>query len=142
MTTKTKEKLTYSEKMDRLREKVEKFTEDHDDDTRAEMMQRIRGYSDRNVALILAQDPEALDVRGYAEWDKAERVVAHGQHGIQILAPAGAKQGEKQEDGSETGGRKFFRIAYVFDYAQTEPRSEHLSKECCRLMPWSTYRPA
>lgn len=138
-TTKTrrssKPKESYSEKMARLREKVERFSEEYDDDTRAEMIMRLashgKGYSERNAALVLSQNPDAFDVRGYNDWSKDGRKVRHGEHGIEILAPAGKKDGDQHEDGTKDKDQRFFRIAYVFDYSQTEDLAEHM-KTCDR----------
>jgi hypothetical protein len=103
------------------------------------------GYSDRNAKLIVMQCPTATDVAGYKAWIDRGRHVRSGEHGIQILAPAGqSKPGEvTTESGkpevvaewvnpnsdpnapgieiSSNSPRQFFRIAHVFDVAQTDP---------------------
>lgn len=113
------------------------------------------GYSERNAMLIAMQCPGATDVDGFKAWISRGRCVRKGEHGIQILAPAGQGRDQVTTDsgkpetvsewtapdydpsapGIEGGSRprQFFRIAYVFDIAQTDeltteqpgPASEH-----------------
>ena len=96
---------------------------DEDDRTAEAIAHFEEHYSERNAQLIVMQNPDATDVKGFNAWKALGRQVRKGEHGIQILAPAGhGEDGEPTEanpDGSK--GRQFFRIAYVFDYAQTDP---------------------
>lgn len=89
-------------------------------------------YSFGNTVLIYLQNPEATYVKGFKAWNKLGRYVRKGEKGIAILAPCFRKvttfkepddktvyndeAGEKEER-RVIGG---FRIAYVFDLAQTE----------------------
>ena len=89
-------------------------------------------YSFGNAMLIYMQNPEASYVKGYKAWNKLGRHVKKGEKGIAILAPCFRKvtafkepedkavyqdeAGEKEEK-RIIGG---FRVAYVFDLAQTE----------------------
>ena len=97
------------------------------------------GYSDRNACLIAMQDPDATDVSGFKTWLQRGRCVRRGEHGIQILAPAGhGRKGEANGDATNGGSeairvegpdgqaegtkeRMFFRITHVFDVRQTDP---------------------
>jgi hypothetical protein len=101
------------------------YLEDLDDDERVSeaVAHFAEHYSERNAALIVMQAPDATDVRGFQAWKELGRSVRKGEHGIQILAPAGrSEDGAPTEQAPEgTSGRQFFRIAYVFDYAQTDP---------------------
>jgi antirestriction protein ArdC len=73
--------------------------------------------------------PTATIVHGIKEWNANGRKIRKGEHGIQILAPAGqyevstptTAQGEREGQGEKTQTRQFFRLAYVFDISQTEP---------------------
>ena len=47
----------------------------------------LASYSAKNQERILAQCPDASDVRGFHAWLKAGRVVRKGQKGITIVAP-------------------------------------------------------
>ena len=47
----------------------------------------LASYSAKNQERILAQCPDASDVRGFHAWLKAGRVVRKGQKGIKIVAP-------------------------------------------------------
>jgi antirestriction protein ArdC len=76
------------------------------------------------------QDPDATVIRAYGAWQAEGRQVRRGEHGIQILAPAG-QSGEKtredaagRDDAKAADGepvRRFFRIVTVFDIRQTDP---------------------
>jgi antirestriction protein ArdC len=83
------------------------------------------GYSDRNAQLIAMQAPTATDVDGFHAWKARGRAVRKGEHGIQILAPAGTRKGDPEAENEEDRkDRQFFRIAYVFDIAQTDELAE------------------
>lgn len=89
-------------------------------------------YSFGNTMLIYLQNPQATYVKGYRAWNRLGRYVRKGEKGIAILAPCFRKvtefiepedkavyhdeAGEKEEK-RIIGG---FRVAYVFDLAQTE----------------------
>jgi antirestriction protein ArdC len=84
---------------------------------------RFHTYSWRNVALILAQCPEATRVAGYRTWQALGRQVRRGEHGITILVPLPVKQVAATDDAAEatepsTGLR--FGTGTVFDVSQTE----------------------
>jgi antirestriction protein ArdC len=90
---------------------------------------RYAGYSARNAMLIAMQCPHATDVAGFWAWKDRGRKVRKGEHGIQILAPAGryTEGGERIPEGGDSvgegdgdKGRQFFRVAYVFDISQTD----------------------
>src|SRR3954466_14968318 len=83
-------------------------------------------YSERNAQLIVMQRPTATVVRGFHAWKALGRKVVKGEHGIQILAPAGRQDEEAPTETNPDGtkGRQFFKIAYVFDSAQPEPTPE------------------
>lgn len=97
---------------------------------------KFHNYSAGNVLLILMQNPQATRVAGFHTWRDLGRAVKKGEHGIAILAPVFPKR-EKQEPGDQKerpeGGQVKtqeaaepertpvrFRVAYVFDIAQTD----------------------
>lgn len=87
----------------------------------------MRGYSVRNLLLILAQRPDARAVRGYQAWKKAGRQVRKGEKSIRILAPMTFTSEEEKTDPAtgqtetETKQRVRFKATGVFDIAQTDP---------------------
>src|SRR4051812_35959391 len=54
-------------------------------------MSRFHGYSFNNVALIMAQRPEATRVAGFQTWKSMDRFVKKGERGIRIMVPYKAK---------------------------------------------------
>ncbi len=104
-----------------------------------EVAARFHDYSFGNQVLIAAQRPDATRVAGYRAWQKLGRQVRKGERGIAILAPmAVAVKTDRSEpdqdtdnhqaDGAETeeGANRHtkviqrFKVAHVFDIAQTE----------------------
>lgn len=99
---------------------------------------RFPRYSLNNLLLIAAQAPGATRVCGFRAWQQLGRQVRKGEKGIRILAPvtyrtaapggdpttaAGATPASSTEaDGAGTGPRQLvgFRVAHVFDIAQTD----------------------
>ena len=85
---------------------------------------RFHHYSPSNVMLILMQNPHATRIAGYETWRSMGRQVRKGEHGIVILAPAGAPAiTTVGDDGIETttaGPCHHFRAASVFDISQTD----------------------
>ena len=89
-------------------------------------------YSFGNAMLIFMQNPEATYVLGYKAWNKLGRHVKKGSKGLVILAPCVRKieRFKEPEDKSEyqdaEGEKEIreelsgFRIAYVYDIADTE----------------------
>lgn len=116
--TKTATK-TKADKVAELKEALAVFSEDLDDEQRALLTAEIQGYSERNAMLIAMQCPGATEVHGFKDWMSRGRCVRKGEKGIQILAPAG-----KIEENKETGDKEkmFFRIAFIFDISQTDPK--------------------
>lgn len=105
---------------------------------------RFHHYSFGNTIAIWKQRPDATRVAGYRTWQSLGRQVRKGEHGIQILAPL-TRRGERPDpDNTNTDPQRSdttppttqagnrpdgdpaarqivgVRIAYVFDYAQTD----------------------
>lgn len=95
-------------------------------------------YSFGNTMMIFLQNPEATYVMGYKAWNKLGRYVRKGSKGLAILAPCIKKvevfkepenkaeyhdqEGEKETKKVLSG----FRIAYVYDIADTDGSDEML----------------
>lgn len=95
-------------------------------------------YSFGNTMMIFLQNPEASYVMGYKAWNKLGRYVRKGSKGLAILAPCIKKievfkepenkaiyhdaEGEKETKKVLSG----FRIAYVYDIADTDGSDEML----------------
>ncbi|OCZ50851.1 ArdC-like ssDNA-binding domain-containing protein [Dehalobacter sp. TeCB1] len=96
-------------------------------------------YSFNNAMLISMQNPDATRVAGYKTWQKLERYVKRGEHGISILAPSPYKYeksvnkidpktkqpmndpatGELIKEKATQEGLRFVKVS-VFDVSQTE----------------------
>ncbi len=87
----------------------------------------FRTYSLKNQLLIALQRPEATRVAGFRTWLKLNRCVRKGERGIRIFAPMavtehdGAGRVVVDAETGEPRKRTLFRLAAVFDVAQTEP---------------------
>lgn len=94
---------------------------------------RFHTYSLGNLVLIGAQRPDATRVAGFHTWGALGRQVRKGEKGIAILPPctyrAKTDAGESAEkaattdegkDGAAPRRLRGFRVAYVFDVAQTD----------------------
>ncbi len=79
---------------------------------------KFHRYSWCNSMLIASQRPDATRVAGYRAWQKLGRQVRKGEHGIAIFAPCPWKR-ENTDTGEEESGM-CFRVAHVFDVAQTD----------------------
>jgi len=86
---------------------------------------RFHHYSATNVALILAQRPDATRVAGYRTWAKLGRQVRRGEKGIAIFAPCVYRHRPSDDAGCDDRPElvkvlRGFTVAYVFDQAQTD----------------------
>ena len=95
-------------------------------------------YSFGNTIMIFLQNPEATYVMGYKAWNKLGRYVRKGSKGLAILAPCIKKvevfkEPENRSEYHDQEGEKEtkkvlsgFRIAYVYDIADTDGSDEML----------------
>ena len=95
-------------------------------------------YSFGNTMMIFLQNPEATYVMGYKAWNKLGRYVKRGSKGLAILAPCIKKvevfkEPENKSEYHDQEGEKEtkkvlsgFRIAYVYDIADTDGSDEML----------------
>jgi len=81
-------------------------------------MARFHAYSPNNIALILAQRPEATRVAGYRAWQALGRQVRRGERGIRIIVPYRTRV-EGEGEGQEVTIVSGFGVGTVFDLAQT-----------------------
>ena len=95
-------------------------------------------YSFNNTISIFLQNPEASYVMGYKAWNKLGRYVRKGSKGLAILAPCVKKievfkEPENKSEYHDKEGEKEikkvisgFRVAYVYDIADTDGSDEYL----------------
>jgi antirestriction protein ArdC len=84
---------------------------------------RFHRYSFHNALLIALQQPEATRVASYRTWQSLGRQVRRGEKGIAIFAPITRRvEVESEEDDAPADVRvvQAFKVAYVFDIAQTD----------------------
>jgi antirestriction protein ArdC len=87
------------------------------------VQRRFHNYSFGNTLLILWQRPDATRVAGFHAWLHLGRHVRKGEKGIAILAPIPQRLRVEDENGDEktvVGAAHHFRLAHVFDIAQTD----------------------
>lgn len=98
---------------------------------------RFYSYSIGNTMLIYRQNPDASFVKGYRAWNDLGRYVKKGSKGIAILAPCVRKAKEEENTTDRTDCKSDtaekdkktiagFRIAYVYDIADTDGSDEFL----------------
>ena len=98
---------------------------------------RFYSYSIGNTMLIYKQNPDASFVKGYRAWNDLGRYVKKGSKGIAILAPCVRKTkaendvADREDCKSDTAEKDKkviagFRIAYVYDIADTAGSDEFL----------------
>ena len=128
--TKNQEKI--QEALSRIDQGLASIETDEDWIAFLRFQSRFYQYSFGNTMLIFMQNSQASYVKGYRAWEAMGRHVRKGEKAIAILAPCFRKVTEFKEPEDktvyhdETGEREEkrviggFRIAYVFDLAQTE----------------------
>ncbi|MDQ6876837.1 MAG: ArdC-like ssDNA-binding domain-containing protein [Candidatus Dormibacteraeota bacterium] len=89
------------------------------------VQRRFHHYSWANSLLILMQRPDATRVAGYHTWKSVGRQVRKTERGIAILAPVirrlrAEDEAEDKTDRVLVGHPAAFRLAWVFDIAQTD----------------------
>lgn len=98
---------------------------------------RFYNYSVGNTMLIYRQNPNASFVKGYRAWNDLGRYVKKGSKGIAILAPCVRKAKDEDDladravckSDADKNDKKViagFRIAYVYDIADTAGSDEFL----------------
>ena len=110
---------------DRLTAQVEALVDSQDWKDFLAVAARFHRYSANNVLLILSQMPTATRVAGYRRWQSLGRQVRRGEAGLAILAPCVSRgrpleEAEADERPELARVLRGFRVAHVFDVAQTE----------------------
>jgi antirestriction protein ArdC len=85
-----------------------------------ETMSRFHGYSFNNVALIMAQKPDATHVAGFNTWRELGRFVRKGEKGMKILVPHRVKVAEPEDEQEPQYIVRGFGVGTVFDVSQTD----------------------
>jgi hypothetical protein len=110
--------------------KLERFLARNDGETFTYAKLKGGYYSDRNGAMIAMQAEErgmtVTAVGAYDDWQAAGRQVRPDETSLRVLAPAGEREEATATDddtgtATKTRTRKFFRLAPVFAYEQTDP---------------------
>jgi len=84
---------------------------------------RFHSYSATNCLMIAFQRPDATRVAGYRTWTTLGRQVQRGSKGIAIWAPVTRKVATAEDGDPDPDALRRcvgFRLAYVFDVADTE----------------------
>lgn len=81
---------------------------------------RFHAYSPNNVALILAQRPEATRVAGYRAWRSLGRHVRRGERGIRIVIPRRTRVASEDEGADAPVVVTGYGVGAVFDISQTD----------------------
>jgi hypothetical protein len=105
-----------------LVEAVETLTSSDDWRRYLGVMSRFHSYSATNCLMIAFQRPDATRVAGYRTWTTFGRQVQKGAKGIAIWAPVTRKVETAEDEADSDAVRRCvgFRLAYVFDVADTE----------------------
>ncbi len=113
--------------IDVLAHKVEQIVTGEGYRAYLKMVSRFHPYSANNIALILAQYPDATKVMGYGSkagttgWKSMGRFVREGEKGITIIRPMHRTIRDEDDDTAEpVKVLKGFTTATVFDVSQTE----------------------
>lgn len=124
--------------LDRIEEGLATINTDEDWLKYLSFQSLFYNYSFRNAMLIYLQNPEATYVKGYKAWNGLGRHVKKGAKGLAILAPCfkkveDFKEPENKSEYQDSEGEKVmkkvisgFRVAYVFDIADTDGSDEYL----------------
>jgi hypothetical protein len=81
---------------------------------------RFHRYSPKNVALIHAQNPDAMQVAGYRAWQALGRQVRKGERGIRIIVPYRARIALAEDDGQGEEIVTGWGVGDVWATSQTE----------------------
>ena len=113
-------------------------------------MSQLNNYSNRNLRLILAQNPEARQVASFKQWkDNFGRYVKKGEKALRIFKPmTKIKKDEKNQPILDKNGKPetvtFFGLVPVFDVSQTEgkemPKAAEVKEQLTDLDYANLYR--
>ena len=113
-------------------------------------MSQLNNYSNRNLRLILAQNPEARQVASFKQWkENFGRYVKKGEKALRIFKPmTKIKKGENNQPILDKNGKPetvtFFGLVPVFDVSQTEgkemPKAAEVKEQLTDLDYANLYR--
>ena len=110
-------------------ESVSKMMESNEYQQFLSLRASIQKYSHNNIALIYAQKPDAKAVMGYNAWQKLDRQVPKGGHGIAIWQPCtGEKKTEKAIDAYIEQQKVKFPYVYVVQSDGSCPKADQLKE--------------
>ncbi len=133
--------------IDMLAHKVEQIVTGDGYRAYLKMVAKFHAYSANNVALILAQYPDATKVMGYGNkagttgWKSFGRFVRAGETGIRIIRPMHRTiRDEEDETAEPVKVLRGFTTATVFDVTQTEGKPLPHEPRPADLTPDETVR--
>ena len=113
-------------------------------------MSQLNNYSNRNLRLILAQNPEAKQVASFKQWkENFGRYVKKGEKALRIFKPmTKIKKDENNQPILDKNGKPetvtFFGLVPVFDVSQTEgkemPKAAEVKEQLTDLDYANLYR--
>ena len=113
-------------------------------------MSQLNNYSNRNLRLILAQNPEASQVASFKQWkENFGRYVKKGEKALRIFKPmTKIKKDENNQPILDKNGKPetvtFFGLVPVFDVSQTEgkemPKAAEVKEQLTDLDYANLYR--
>ena len=113
-------------------------------------MSQLNNYSNRNLRLILAQNPEAREVASFKQWkENFGRYVKKGEKALRIFKPmTKIKKDENNQPILDKNGKPetvtFFGLVPVFDVSQTEgkemPKAAEVKEQLTDLDYANLYR--
>ena len=113
-------------------------------------MSQLNNYSNRNLRLILAQNPEARQVASFKQWkENFSRYVKKGEKALRIFKPmTKIKKDENNQPILDKNGKPetvtFFGLVPVFDVSQTEgkemPKAAEVKEQLTDLDYANLYR--
>lgn len=113
-------------------------------------MSQLNNYSNRNLRLILAQNPEARQVASFKQWkENFDRYVKKGEKALRIFKPMKKiKKDENNQPILDKNGKPetvtFFGLVPVFDVSQTEgkemPKAAEVKEQLTDLDYANLYR--
>ena len=113
-------------------------------------MSQLNNYSNRNLRLILAQNPEASQVTSFKQWkENFGRYVKKGEKALRIFKPmTKIKKDENNQPILDKNGKPetvtFFGLVPVFDVSQTEgkemPKAAEVKEQLTDLDYANLYR--
>ena len=113
-------------------------------------MSQLNNYSNRNLRLILAQNPEARQVASFKQWkENFDRYVKKGEKALRIFKPmTKIKKDENNQPILDKNGKPetvtFFGLVPVFDVSQTEgkemPKAAEVKEQLTDLDYANLYR--